>query len=86
MYELPNLDEKIEGIKAVKEALKQWSLKVKQVQNMGEYQHIFTHITWKMVAYKVSIEKENTEFIWLHPDQLKKEYALPTAFKKILKE
>ena len=86
MYELPNLDEKIEGIKAVKEALKQWSLKVKQVQNMGEYQHIFTHITWKMVAYKVSIEKENTEFIWLHPEQLRKEYALPTAFKKILKE
>lgn len=86
MYEFPNLDKKIEEIKEVKETLRKWNLKANQIQDMGEYQHIFTHITWKMIAYKAYVEKENTEFIWAHPEQLRKEYALPTAFRKMLKE
>lgn len=84
MYELPNSEGKNEKIKDIEEVLKQWNLKSTKIEKIGEYQHIFTHITWKMIAYKITVEKENEEFIWISKKQLEKEYALPTAFKKII--
>lgn len=86
MYEFPNLGEKIENVKEIEKALKGWNLEANQIQDIGEYQHIFTHVTWKMKAYKIKVEKECKEFIWVYPEQLRKEYALPTAFKKIWRE
>lgn len=84
MYELPNSKGKVEKLKELEEILKQWNLKDTNIEKIGEYQHIFTHITWKMKAYKIIIEKENEEFIWVTKEQLEKDYALPTAFKKIM--
>ena len=84
MYELPNSKGRIEELKDIEEVLKQWNLKSTKIENIGEHQHIFTHITWKMVAYRITVEKENEEFIWISKKQLEKDYALPTAFKKIV--
>ncbi len=36
-----------------------------ETERLGEYQHIFTHITWKIIAYKIKSKKKNTEFIWV---------------------
>lgn len=83
MYELPNNEGRIEELKDIEEVLKQWNLKGMKIENIGEHQHIFTHITWKMMAYRIIVEKENEEFIWISKKQLEKDYALPTAFKKI---
>ena len=84
MYELPNSKGKIEKLKEIEEVLRKWDLKSTKIENIGEYQHIFTHITWKMMAYKITVEKENEEFIWISKMHLEKYYALPTAFKKII--
>lgn len=84
MYELPNVKEKIENLKEIEEIVKQWNLKSTKIKNIGEYQHIFTHITWKMIAYQIEVEKENDKFIWVSKKQLEKDYALPTAFKRII--
>lgn len=84
MYELPNSMGKIESLEKTKEVLEQWNLKSTKIENIGEYQHIFTHITWKMIAYRIRVEKENEEFIWVSKEQLEKDYALPTAFKKMM--
>lgn len=85
MYELPNKNGKIEDLGDIEQILKQWNLKSVETERIGEYQHIFTHITWKIIAYKIKVKKENTEFIWASKKQLEKDYALPTAFKKIIK-
>lgn len=84
MYEFPNTNKKIEN-EDLKQVLNQWKLKATNIEYIGEYQHIFTHITWKMKAYKITVKRKNKEFIWVSKEQLESEYALPTAFKKILK-
>lgn len=86
MYELPNKNGKIENLGDIEQILKQWNLKNTKIEKIGEYQHIFTHITWKMTVYKIKTEKENKEFIWVSEKQLEQDYALPTAFKKIIKK
>jgi len=83
MYELPNINKKI-GKKEVKRELQKWNLKMIGMKQLGEFIHIFTHITWKITAYKVIVERENKEFIWITPKQFEEEYALPMAFKKII--
>ncbi len=84
MYEFPNYKGNIDTLLEIEKILRQWKLQMINIKNIGEYQHIFTHITWNMMAYKINIEKEDEEFIWVSKEQLEKEYALPTAFKKII--
>ncbi len=39
-----------------------------------------------MVIYEIEVKNKNKEWIWVTEKQLEKEYPLPTAFKKLLKE
>ena len=51
-----------------------------------EAKHIFSHIEWHMTGYEVTVdelEKTNEEgFLFIHPEQIKKEYSIPSAFEK----
>lgn len=84
LYELPNVDEVLEE-KAIENLIKDWNLKLIETKQGKDRKHIFTHIEWHMKHYQVTVEKENTEFIWISQEQLMKEYPLPTAFAKFLK-
>lgn len=46
--------------------------------------HIFTHIRWDMTCYHLRCAKQDARFVWAMPEELKKCYALPTAFRKFL--
>lgn len=46
--------------------------------------HIFTHIEWDMRGIAVRCKEPNPRFVWANAAQLQQEYALPTAFKKLL--
>lgn len=52
---------------------------------IGTAAHIFTHVEWHMTGYAVELD-DNTalpsDFIWKTPDEIKNQYALPTAFRK----
>ena len=37
-----------------------------------------------MVVYEVEVENKNNIWIWVTEKQMKKEYPLPTAFKKLV--
>ena len=81
MYQFPN----VEGFcqeGAIKELLLKWSLEAKEVRFLKEAKHVFTHIDWFMKGYLVRVEKENKDFLWISPEELEKEYPLPTAFQK----
>lgn len=80
MYEFPNELEITE--EDIPKQLEKWDLKVKKVQKIGEYKHIFTHIEWNMIGYFIEVESENTQFFWVEKEELKEKYAIPTAFKK----
>ena len=53
--------------------------------------HIFSHVEWHMIGYKVIVTKNrdeclikenNTEFLFVTNEQVKEKYSLPTAFKE----
>lgn len=48
---------------------------------IGSATHIFTHIEWHMDGYVGTCTKPSENLIWVTPDQLIHEIALPTAFR-----
>ncbi len=48
------------------------------------YKHIFTHVIWNMKVYLFHSLIESSDYVWVTLDELKKHYAIPTAFKQVL--
>lgn len=85
LYEFPNLEGKL-SMDEVTEYSKKIGLMPVRVQKLPEAKHIFSHIEWHMIGYEVSVdelEKTNEKgFLFIHPEQIKKEYSIPSAFEK----
>ena len=85
LYEFPNLEGKL-SMDEVTEYSKKIGLMPVRVQKLPEAKHIFSHIEWHMTGYEVAVdelEKTNEEgFLFIHPEQIKKEYSIPSAFEK----
>ncbi len=43
--------------------------------------HIFSHIEWHMIGYRVACTAQSDAFVWVTPEQIHEEYAIPTAFR-----
>ena len=83
MYELPNVEEFL-TIEEVKEELKNRNLEIIEIKQNKDKKHIFTHIEWKLKSYQIVVKKENKDYIWVSQKELNNEYALPTAFSKLI--
>ena len=85
LYEFPNLEGKF-SMDEVTEYSKEIGLIPVRVQKLPEAKHIFSHIEWHMIGYEVivdELEKTNEKgFLFIHPEQIKKEYSIPSAFEK----
>lgn len=85
LYEFPNLEGKL-SMDEVTEYSKKIGLMPVRVQKLPEAKHIFSHIEWYMIGYEVivdELEKTNEKgFLFIHPEQIKKEYSIPSAFEK----
>ena len=85
LYEFPNLEGKL-SMDEVTEYSKKIGLMPVRVQKLPEAKHIFSHIEWHMTGYEVivdELEKTNEKgFLFIHPEQIKKEYSIPSAFEK----
>ena len=85
LYEFPNLEGKL-SMDEVTEYSKKIGLMPVRVQKLPEATHIFSHIEWHMTGYEVivdELEKTNGKgFLFIHPEQIKKEYSIPSAFEK----
>lgn len=83
LWQLPNCTQD-QGVPGV---LNEWGIMSGEIKNMKAQKHIFTHIEWYMDCYFVAVkEYENNDFLWLEKEIVEKEYALPSAFKKIWQE
>lgn len=79
LYEFPNVD----GILNENEidiVLQNWKLVGKKVSKVGGHRHIFSHVEWDMVGFKVLVEKINEEFVWVDKGKMLEIYAIPIAF------
>ena len=85
LYEFPNLDGHL-SMDEVTQYSKTIGLMPVRVQKLPEAKHIFSHIEWHMTGYEVAVdelEKTNEKgFLFIHPEQIKKEYSIPSAFEK----
>lgn len=53
------------------------------VEKAGTQRHIFTHIEWRMQAYRVQCPERAEGLRWVTRTALEEQVALPTAFKKL---
>lgn len=79
MYEFPNIDRRITK-KEVLSVLPSWSLRGNCVEKIGSHHHVFSHIEWDMIGYKVQVEGMNEEFIWIEKEEMIEKYPIPGAF------
>lgn len=82
LWELPNEHGWLATIKA-KELMALWNIHVTALHQLPAAKHIFTHIEWQMTGYAVYAANcpDNAGLIWLKPQQLAEDLALPAAFK-----
>ncbi|HIY04423.1 MAG TPA: A/G-specific adenine glycosylase [Candidatus Anaerotignum merdipullorum] len=83
LWELPHVPQD----HALPIALHAWGITEADIIPMHGQKHIFTHVEWHMDCYFVKvIQKTDTPFTWITPQEAVEQYALPTAFKKIYQE
>ena len=88
LYELPN----VEGELTQEEALaysRSIGLAPLHIKPLGEAKHIFSHVEWQMVGYSIRVDElENSctaDMLFIHPEQVEKEYPIPAAFEHYVK-
>ena len=53
------------------------------VDKIGTGKHIFSHIEWHMTGYHILLQKkiEDDKYVWVTREEMKEEYAIPSAFE-----
>lgn len=82
LYELPGLEGRIPQ-EQIKEIL---GVKEVKITPLPEAKHIFSHVEWHMTGYRVELtEVPEGDYLWVTPEEIKKTYSLPGAFKAYTK-
>ena len=59
------------------------------IQALAEGKHIFSHVEWHMIAYRIRVdelEKACKEaFLFIHPEEIQRQYPIPAAFETYTK-
>lgn len=79
LYELPN----VEGWLKEEELAEAFALKpesILQIESLPEAKHIFSHVEWQMIGYRLKLEYLPKSFLKADQATLEKVYALPNAF------
>lgn len=83
MWELPAYERKL-GPREIKAQLEENGWKAAKLLSLSPAKHIFTHIEWHMTGYYAELCAPVPELIWVTPNELRGEYALPSAFRAFL--
>lgn len=81
LWQFPNIPGHFDTQESLKkvEAL---GIPVKDILRQTDKKHIFTHIQWNMRGIYIEVSKAAGDYVWLTPEQIEKESALPTAFRQ----
>lgn len=87
LYELPNVSGHLNSDQVV-EYCKKIGLMPVRIEKLADAKHIFSHVEWNMKGYYVKVdefEKTNErDFLFVWPEEIKKEYPIPSAFEKYM--
>jgi A/G-specific adenine glycosylase len=81
LWSFPNLPGKLDTAQALSK-LEEMGLRPKALHRRLERSHIFTHIRWEMWGYYLEVEGQADGIVWMTPEQIRQEAALPTAFRQ----
>ena len=85
LWEFPNVEGKL-SVQAALSAASALGLHPREVYRQVERKHIFTHIQWQMTGIYLEAAEESPDFVWLTPEEIDREAALPTAFRQFWEE
>ena len=83
LYQLPNRPGILSEEQVIQE-INKMGLTVHTLKKCSNQKHIFSHVEWNMVLYKVEVEQENNG-LFISEEERIQNYPLPTAFEKLLK-
>ncbi len=83
LWEFPHVPGLLEADEAM-DAVRAFGCEPKELESQREKGHIFTHIEWKMRGYDLQVKEKNEAFNWVTEEDLKENYALPTAFRQFI--
>ena len=88
LYEIPN----VEGHLTQKEVLRmieEMGLEPLRIEPLPDAKHIFSHIEWRMCAYRIAVasleEARHQEFLFVDKKESDRKYAIPSAFSAYTK-
>ena len=81
LWEFPHVPGKLETGDALA-ALEAMGIRPRELKRTVDKKHIFTHIEWNMRGYYLEVAEPNGDMVWLTPEEVRKEAALPTAFRQ----
>ena len=85
LWQFPNVPGKLE-ISAAMEEVERIGLKPKEILRQVERKHIFTHIQWDMSGIYMEVAEQGGGFAWHSAEKIRRESALPTAFRQFWEE
>ncbi len=85
LYQFPNIEKRTTKGERT-EWLKKRGLHPKEEKPIGGSKHIFTHIVWNMEGYRIKVEGEAPNLLFLSPQEIKGKYSIPSAFRFYLKQ
>ena len=88
LYELPNIEEHLNK-KEITQYCKEIGLMPIHIKKLPTAKHIFSHIEWQMIGYDIRVDElektNNKKYLFIHPEEIQKEYPIPSAFEKYMK-
>ena len=81
LWQFPNCKTFLNPVQAI-EFLKEKGIVVKDIMRQTEKKHIFTHVQWNMRGYYMDVKEAAGDYLWLTPEKIDSDAALPTAFRQ----
>ena len=68
------------------EYLNQKGYKIKSVESLGSFKHVFSHLEWYMTAYLILLKERPKNLKFYSRQKIELEYSLPSAFQQIFQK
>ena len=85
LWEFPNVEGKL-TTQAALAAASALGLHPREIRRQVERKHIFTHIQWQMTGIYLESAQTDLDFVWMTPEEIDRDAALPTAFRQFWEE
>lgn len=84
LWELPSIDGK-HGIISLEDVIN--NDKIQNIESLGETKHIFSHIEWHMIGYRIRLNEmmKDKDLIWVTKKEIEERYTFPSAFESYIR-